>query len=445
MPVEVRDEGADFHAGRRGDGRRINTWSRDRDHPQPIDPSRCLGIAGDDTAQERLPDARPTHRDDDHPLVRVVPELLAQLLSTLQQRCRIKPGYVPTEGEVAFRPVTDRRQTGAEVVGHDVVGFADEDRSVPKARETLDMFDHLGVVVGGQKRLAFATRRHRQPSDEVGHPRERRALQLRVLVEEMVDVPRLVADHEVVLAGLDDIVEDHEVRDEDLVHAADGLEGVQVVLGRFGRDVRGLRGELCAHGVDPLAVRLQDGGDRMLCEPVDLDVGAELAQLVRDGDVALGVAEADRGGDVERASPARQGARPVAWLGRAHECGHDSVLPIDRTKSRMSRLASTGWRPGIMWSAPSTTTSGALVSSDSRRDRATGWQVSSEPWMRSIGQRTPRHVVSIVVRSQPSSTSASASIASTDPSSAHSTASAICFVEWGSDVISSKKKRANPA
>ena len=39
---------------------------------------------------------------------------------------------------------------------------------------------------------------HRQPADEVGHPGEGEALQLRVLVQEVVDVPCLVADHEVV-------------------------------------------------------------------------------------------------------------------------------------------------------------------------------------------------------------------------------------------------------
>ena len=59
----------------------------------------------------------------------------------------------------------------------------------------------------------------------------------------------------------------------------------------------------------------------------------------------------------------------------------------DRTKSRMSRLARTGWRPGIMWSAPSTTTSGAPVSSARRWARAIGWQWSSVPWTMSIGQR----------------------------------------------------------
>ena len=39
----------------------------------------------------------------------------------------------------------------------------------------------------------------------------------------------------------------------------------------------------------------------MLGEPVDLELGHELAQLAGDRDVALRVAEPDRRGDVERA------------------------------------------------------------------------------------------------------------------------------------------------
>jgi hypothetical protein len=93
------------------------------------------------------------------------------------------------------------------------------------------VLDHLGVVVGGQVRLALATGRHRQPADEIGHPGEGRSLQLRVLVQVMVDVPGFVADDHVVFACLDGVVEDHEVGQEDLVHPADRLEGVEVVLG----------------------------------------------------------------------------------------------------------------------------------------------------------------------------------------------------------------------
>ena len=44
---------------------------------------------------------------------------------------------------------------------------------------------------------------------------------------------------------------------------------------------------------------LEDRGDRMLGEPIDLEVGLERPQLGGDRDVALGVAEPDRGGDVQ--------------------------------------------------------------------------------------------------------------------------------------------------
>ena len=77
---------------------------------------------------------------------------------------------------------------------------------------------------------------------------------------------------------------------------------VQVVLVRLGLDVARLAGELRAGGVDPLAARLEHLGDRVLREPVDLEVGVQLAQLVGDRDVAPRVAEPDRRGDVERAA-----------------------------------------------------------------------------------------------------------------------------------------------
>ena len=50
-----------------------------------------------------------------------------------------------------------------------------------------------------------------------------------------------------------------------------------------------------------LAARFENGRHRMLGEPVDLEVGMELAQLVGDGDIALRVPEPDRRRDVESA------------------------------------------------------------------------------------------------------------------------------------------------
>ncbi len=104
-------------------------------------------------------------------------------------------------------------------------GVADEDGAVAHAGMPLDVPDHLGVVVGGQERLVLAARRHRHVADEIGEPGELGLLQLRMLVPVVVDVPGLVGDHEIVAALLDGILEDHEVGDQHLVHAADGLEG----------------------------------------------------------------------------------------------------------------------------------------------------------------------------------------------------------------------------
>ena len=65
--------------------------------------------------------------------------------------------------------------------------------------------------------------------------------------------------------------------------------------------------------------RLEHVRDGLLREPVDLEVGMQRAQLARDRDVAPGVAEPDRGGDVERAlvAPDRAApARPAAAAAR---------------------------------------------------------------------------------------------------------------------------------
>ena len=134
-------------------------------------------------------------------------------------------------------------------------------------------------------------------------------------MQEVVELPRLVADPEVVRVVAHDVGEDHEVRDEDLVHAPDGLEGVQVVLGGLRLDVRGLAGEVGARRVDALAARREHRRHRMLGEPVDLQLGMEQAELVRDREVAPRVPEPDGRGDVERA-PAPARAAPPAGGGR---------------------------------------------------------------------------------------------------------------------------------
>ena len=129
-----------------------------------------------------------------------------------------------------------------------------------------------------------------------------------MLVPVVVDVPGLVGDHEIVAALLDGILEDHEIGDQHLVHAADGLEGVEIVLARLQLDVPRLAGQPRAERMDALAVGLEQARHGVLRQPVDLQVGMQLAQFPRDGDVAAPVPEADGRREIERllglASPA---------------------------------------------------------------------------------------------------------------------------------------------
>ena len=91
----------------------------------------------------------------------------------------------------------------------------------------------LRVPVRGEGGLGGAALGHRQPAHEVGEPRVRGPLELGVVEQEMVDVPALVDDPQVVRLVGGQVMEDHEVRHHDLIHPAGGVEHVQVVLAAF--------------------------------------------------------------------------------------------------------------------------------------------------------------------------------------------------------------------
>ncbi len=112
-------------------------------------------------------------------------------------------------------------------------------------------------------------------------------------MQEVVDVPRLVPDHQVVVLVADQLVEHHEVVDQDRIHPADGLEGVQVVLVGLVVDVGHLAGQPPGRRVHVLAGGLEHPRHRGLGQPVDLQVLVADAQLVRDRHVPSGVAQAD--------------------------------------------------------------------------------------------------------------------------------------------------------
>ena len=232
----------------------------------------------------------PAHRDDADLLVGAVPELGPDPFAIREGR-RVEAGDVAGEVEVLPGPLADPGQALAEPIGHDVGAVPDEDGPVAHPGIAVDVLDHLGVVVGGQESLPLAALRHRQPADEVGQPGVGCPLLLRVLVQVIVDLPGFVPDPEVVFLVTHDVQEEHEVGEQDLVHPAPGLEAVEIVLAALAVDVVGFAEEQLARRVHALAVGPEHLGHRVLRQPVDLEVGVQLAQLVGDGDVALGVAE----------------------------------------------------------------------------------------------------------------------------------------------------------
>ena len=278
--------------------RRVDARPGHGDHPQRRELPFGDRVGGDHLVEEGPPDAAATDGDDAHQLVVVVAELVAPGRDLVRRR-RCEPGDVAGEREVLLGPVADRGQLGAEAVGDDVVGVADEDRPVPDPRVSGDVLDHLGVVVGGQEGLVLTAVGHGQEADEVGEPHVLAPFQLWVLVPEVVDVPCLVADDDVVQPFLDDLLEQHEVGDQDLVHAAQRLEAVEVVPAGLRGDVRGLVGEPPTGRVDVLTLGFEHRGDGMLGEPVDLHVGAQLLQLLGHGDVTSSMAEPDGGREIE--------------------------------------------------------------------------------------------------------------------------------------------------
>ena len=73
------------------------------------------------------------------------------------------------------------------------------------------------------------------------------------------------------------------------------------MLAAFKLDVPCFAGQPRAQGMHPLAAGLQQPRDRILRQPVHLQVRMQLAQFARDGDVAAAMAEADRRRKIEGA------------------------------------------------------------------------------------------------------------------------------------------------
>ena len=260
VPVQVMHVGAHIQPVDRGQavsGQRFGVDPRPghHDHPQPGDEPPGGRERRRRPAQQVTAHAGTADGDDADLLIRPVAELGAKGVA-VSETGLVEAGDVAGELVVPLDPVPDGGKAVAEPLRDHVAGVADEHGAVPQARPACDLLDHLGVVVGGQGLFPRAAVRHRQPAHEIGHPGVGRTLELGILVQEVVDVPGLVADPQVEVLVFDQLAEDHEVADQDLVHGPDGLERVQIVLGRLAFDVPGLAGQEGRGGVDQLRAPL---------------------------------------------------------------------------------------------------------------------------------------------------------------------------------------------
>ena len=306
VQVEVGQEAVHLHARGRAQRARVDARAGDDHHPEAGDAAPCLVVRRDHAPQQVVADARTAHADHADDLAVGVPEPVPQRLAV--GRVGPLPHDVPGEVEVLFGPRPGRRQVRPQRQVDHVGRVADEHRPVAQRGVPRHVLDHLGVVVGGQVRLPLTAVGHRHPPDEVGHPDERRPLELGVLVQEVVEVPGLVAQPDVERLPLHQVVEHHEVVDQHLVHPAHGLERVQVVLARLRLEVPRLVRQQARGRVHDLAALLEELRHRRLGQPLDLEVGPPLAHRVGDGQVAAHVAEPDGRGEVQRPRPTPRAA-----------------------------------------------------------------------------------------------------------------------------------------
>src|SRR5581483_11349489 len=130
-----------------GEARGVDPRSGDDDHPELGDPLPRLRVRRRDAAEQVLAHARAADRHDADALVGPEPQSRAELLA-IPEGGGVEPGDVAAERVVGVRPLADRGEPRTEGARDYVLRIADEHREIAKAREALDVLDHLGVVVG---------------------------------------------------------------------------------------------------------------------------------------------------------------------------------------------------------------------------------------------------------------------------------------------------------
>ena len=282
----------------------------------------------------------PADGHENHPLVVPVAELVAKGLAVTEGR-RVEVERVAGEPEVLPRPRAHVREIGPELAIEHVGLVADHDRQIAHVGMVAQVVDVLGVLLPAADELRGGpVVPHRKDADEVGEEDVRRPLELGVLVEVVVEVPALVTDPQVVGLSLHDVRERHEVRRHDLVHVPEGVEGMELVIGRPALEVRALVLQESRRRMEPFAPVLDDAVGGIGGQEVDDDVRMSLAQPAGDREVALDVAEADRAREPQHPAlaPAPRGdgasARDVVRRDRPGRRGRDRGSRPGRGRGR---------------------------------------------------------------------------------------------------------------
>src|SRR5882724_1804744 len=114
-----------------------------------------------------------------------------------------------------------------------------------------------------------------------------------MVVPEVVDVPGFVGNHEIIPALLYGILEDHEIGDQHLVHAAECVKAVQIMLAGLQLDVSRLAGKPRTERMDALTAGQEQARHGVLRQPINLQVRMQPSQLSGDSDISAPVPETD--------------------------------------------------------------------------------------------------------------------------------------------------------
>src|SRR5579871_1843874 len=145
----------------------------------------------------------------------------------------------------------------------------------------------------------------------------------------VIYLPGLVSNPQVVRGSAGYLQEDHEVRQHDLVHLPKSIEAVQVVLRGRLLPMCGLARQQFAHRMNDFTVLLQDASDRLLRQPLDLQVWHKAAEFTGDCQVALDMTETNWTGDVQCARSLAAHRSTPGSLFRFREVQEFGDLQID--------------------------------------------------------------------------------------------------------------------